>query len=257
MTTRSEAFAAATANYLNYIKDPRGQIFYQLVKSQLEPHLPSQSVDVLDIGCAFGLLDLWLAQSGHQVTGLDLTPDYLEIAKQRAVEAQVAIDYRLFNIDEEALSELGQTYQVVICHNVLEYVRDADDAIAQIAQATASGGLLSLVNHNPDSKVLQAAIFEKDPLLALGKLDQTREFINMVQDECRIFTPADLKAKLDAAGFDLIEHYGIRAVYDFVDTPKRSEADYHQQMLELEMAVSARSPFRDIAVFTHLVARKR
>jgi S-adenosylmethionine-dependent methyltransferase len=257
MTTRAKSFAAGKENYLNYIMDPRGQIFHQMVQMQVAQHLPQKAVHVLDIGCAFGVLDLWLAKIGHHVTGLDLTPEYLELARQRAEEEHVMIDYQLFNVDEAELTTLGKPFELVLCHNVLEYVRSADDALAKIAATTASGGLLSLINHNPDGKVLQAAIFEKDPVLALKKLDQTSEFIHLVQDECSIFTPTELKAKLEAVGFDVIAHYGVRTLYDLIDPAKRQEDIFNEDMLKLETTLAARSPFRDIAVFTHLIARKR
>jgi 2-polyprenyl-3-methyl-5-hydroxy-6-metoxy-1,4-benzoquinol methylase len=169
----------------------------------------------------------------------------------------VKIDYRLLNVNEVELSTIGKSFSFVLCHNVLEYVQSADEVLAKIAAVTERGGIFSLIAHNPDAKVLQAAIFEKDPVLALEKLGQTTEFFNLVQSECSLFTPADLVAKLDKVGFDVIAHFGVRTMYDLIDPVKRQEEGFFENMLELEMALSARSPFRDIAAFTHLVMRKR
>lgn len=51
-------------------------------RKRLIARLPA-GVDVLDVGCGTGDLSLLAAAKGHRVTGLDFSPDMLEIARRR------------------------------------------------------------------------------------------------------------------------------------------------------------------------------
>jgi SAM-dependent methyltransferase len=47
----------------------------------------------LDLGCGSGTDSVFLAQHGWQVTGLDLVPEALRLAKQRAISANVHVEF--------------------------------------------------------------------------------------------------------------------------------------------------------------------
>ena len=47
----------------------------------------------LDLGCGTGTNAIWLAQHGFEVTGLDLAEAAIEIARQKAVEAQTNVNW--------------------------------------------------------------------------------------------------------------------------------------------------------------------
>ena len=49
--------------------------------------------DVLDIGCGLGDNAIYLAKSGHSVTGLDISPTALSTAERRAKDAGVTVTF--------------------------------------------------------------------------------------------------------------------------------------------------------------------
>src|SRR5437763_13083556 len=51
---------------------------YQFVKSML----PHQAQTILEVGCGNGYLSLELARDGHQVLGIDVSPDIIEVAER-------------------------------------------------------------------------------------------------------------------------------------------------------------------------------
>jgi len=53
---------------------------------------------MLDVGCGGGLDAIFLAQSGFNVIGIDISPTALKIGKRRAKSANVEVDWRLGNI---------------------------------------------------------------------------------------------------------------------------------------------------------------
>lgn len=48
---------------------------------------------ILDLYCGYGRHAIGLAKRGYQVTGVDSTADFLSIAKQKALQVQVAIEF--------------------------------------------------------------------------------------------------------------------------------------------------------------------
>ena len=57
-------------------------------RSGLEP-----GMDVLDVGCGTGNATIPAARGGARVTGLDLSPDLLAIARERASDAMVEVEW--------------------------------------------------------------------------------------------------------------------------------------------------------------------
>ncbi|RPI33021.1 MAG: class I SAM-dependent methyltransferase, partial [Chloroflexota bacterium] len=51
-------------------------------------------MNILDLACGFGRHANRLAALGHRVTGVDLTPGFLEIARKDAQARGVEVDYR-------------------------------------------------------------------------------------------------------------------------------------------------------------------
>src|ERR1700724_4138687 len=76
---------------------------------------------VLDVGCGGGLLCEALARAGAQVTGIDLAPGMIEVARLHAAGQNLKIDYRLQDVQELAAAAPG-TFDIVTCMEMLEHV---------------------------------------------------------------------------------------------------------------------------------------
>src|SRR5690348_13887606 len=116
------------------------------------------ALDVVDVGAGTGGLAVSMAQAGHRVTVVDPSPDALAAARWRAAETGVT----LTEVQGEAadLPALvgAATADLVICHNVLEYVDSPSAALAAIAQVLRPGGTVSVLAANTVAAVLQRAL---------------------------------------------------------------------------------------------------
>ena len=121
---------------------------------------------VLDVGCGGGLLSEGMARRGARVTGIDLAPGALEVARLHAMEAGIAIDYRLVAAETLAESEAGK-YDLVTCLEMLEHVPEPAAIVAAIARLVRPGGdiVCSTINRNVKSFAL--AIVGAEYLLRL------------------------------------------------------------------------------------------
>ena len=55
--------------------------------SRLRTWLPGSPSDVLDLGCGTGSIAVLLAEAGHRVTGVDLAPRMIQLARAKLADA--------------------------------------------------------------------------------------------------------------------------------------------------------------------------
>jgi 2-polyprenyl-6-hydroxyphenyl methylase/3-demethylubiquinone-9 3-methyltransferase len=155
---------------------------------------------VLDVGCGGGLLCEALAREGADVTGIDLAPGMIEVAKLHATEQNIAIDYRAEDVEALAAAQPGG-FDVVTCMEMLEHVPDPARMTATLARLVKPGGHLffSTINRNLRSFLLAIVAAE----YVLGLIPRgTHEYERLIQ-------PAELARWARAAGLSLREIAGL------------------------------------------------
>jgi len=109
---------------------------------------------VLDVGCGGGILSEALAAAGAQVTGIDLAPRVLDVARLHLHETGLSVDYR--EISVEALAgQMPGAFDAIACMEMLEHVPDPGSVIAACAALLKPGGrmFLSTLNRTPQAFV--------------------------------------------------------------------------------------------------------
>ncbi len=121
----------------------------------------------LDVGCGGGILAEAMARRAAHVTGIDLAPRPLGIARLHALESGLDnLDYR--HIATEALAaEQPAQFDVVTCMEMLEHVPDPSAVVSACATLVKPGGwvFFSTLNRNP--KAFLFAIVGAEYLLGL------------------------------------------------------------------------------------------
>ena len=214
-----------------------------------------RELTVLDVGGGTGGFAVPIAEAGHRVTVVDASPDALAALTRRAADAGVADRVSAVQGDGDALAGLVEPggADLILCHAVLEVVDDPAGVVAAIATALRPGGAVSLLVAGRAAAVLGRAVNgHLDAAAALLGDDEGRAG---ARDTLRRrFDAETASALLSAAGLTVEEIHGVRVLADLVPAAV-VEAD-PRAMLELELALSARPPFRDIASQLHLFARR-
>jgi 2-polyprenyl-6-hydroxyphenyl methylase / 3-demethylubiquinone-9 3-methyltransferase len=151
---------------------------------------------VLDVGCGGGLLCEALARAGAQVTGIDLAPGMIEVARLHAAEQGLAIDYRVCNAEA-----LAGSFHVVTCMEMLEHVPDPGGMTAALAQLVRPGGSVFISTINRNLKSFLMAIVGAEYLLRLIPKG-THEYERLIR-------PAELARWARAAGLQMRELAGL------------------------------------------------
>jgi SAM-dependent methyltransferase len=100
--------------------------------------------EVLDIGCGLGDNAVYLAEQGHSVTGLDISPTALITAERRASDA--GVDIRFAVADATKLDGYADAFDTVIDSGMFHCLDDDGKRsyAAAVHRATRSGAALLL-----------------------------------------------------------------------------------------------------------------
>jgi S-adenosylmethionine-dependent methyltransferase len=210
------------------------------------------ALDIVDVGGGTGGLAVPFAVRGHHVTVVDPSPDALAAAQRRAAEAGA----RLASVQGDAASLDSVTGPVtadlVICHNVLEYVDSPADAMSAIARVLRPSATVSVLASNAVAAVLHRAL--------AGRFAEARKLLadaglaDAGAAAPRRFTLPELTALVEQAGLRAGEAHGLRVFSGLVPGALLDgDAAATEALRALEEAAASTPPLRDIAAQLHLL----
>jgi SAM-dependent methyltransferase len=105
----------------------------------------------LDIACGAGNLAELAAGSGARVTGIDLSPRLIEVAKARAEAGGYDIDYRVG--DAESLDVEDAGFDRVVSSVGMIFAPDHEAVARELARVTRPGGRLAFSAWTPEGTI--------------------------------------------------------------------------------------------------------
>lgn len=228
--------------YRDNLEQPWGKIQYEITFAQLA-HLKDQNI--LDFGSGFGLTSAFLAQN-NQVTSIEPNKDMLEWNDEASYQKMLG------SLDELTLLK-DHSFDVVICHNVLEYIKveNRKNYIDAFKRLLKPQGLLSIIKHNHVGKVLQTVVLENNIPKALQLLDgQDFESVSFAQGWT--YSIDDL---LELSEMPLEKYQAIRTFYSLQTNDLKTADDWLKEMTEIELAVCDLKPYKDISFLQHVWLR--
>jgi len=154
----------------------------------------------LDVGCGGGILSEALAAAGAQVTGIDLAPRVLDVARLHLHESNLAVDYRETSVEALATA-MPLSFDLVACMELLEHVPDPGSVIAACAALLKSGGRLFLSTLNRTPQAFGVAIVGAEYMAGLLPRG-THHYAQFIR-------PSELAASLRVAGLELEDVSGL------------------------------------------------
>ena len=234
-------------------------------------HVGRAALEVVDVGAGTGGFAVRLAKLGHHVTVVDPSPDALAAARWRAAELGVTLTAVQGEASEVAGLVGDGAADLVVCHNVLEYVDSPSAAMAAIARVLRPGGTVSVLAANVVAAVLQRAL--------AGRYDEARRLLTSNAGdptvpapaapvpapaappaqagltEHRRFTLAGLTALIEGAGLRAGDAHGVRIFAGLLPgvgaDPATADA-----LRDLEAAAADYPALRDIAARLHIFGHR-
>ena len=146
------------------------------------------------------------------------------------------------------------SFDVIFCHNVLEYVPDREVVLREFYRLLKPNGIISLVKHNRPGRVMQMVVllneFEKADALLNGE-----DGCASAYGTIHYYEDGDITKW--CSGLQIKETYGIRTFWDLQQNQEcHKDPAWQEKMIEAELRVSQIPPYRDIAFFHHLILVK-
>lgn len=188
--------------------------------------------NALDVACGIGRHSVELARRGIRVDGVDISPEYIETARERATGAGVS-DNATFEVqDMREVDSIGGEYDLVLHWFAFGYFDDeGNETVAeQLRERVASDGALVLGLDNGQAELADfrktlasvkgdvIQVEQREYLPETGRLevlitkfrktDDGYDFIGEVPWDTRLYSPAEIRRLLERSGFSNVTLYG-------------------------------------------------
>jgi ubiquinone/menaquinone biosynthesis C-methylase UbiE len=108
-------------------------------------------MDVLDVACGTGNATIPAAHAGARVTGLDFSPDLLAIARERAADAMVEVDWIEGDAQELPFDDAG--FDRVISTFGHMFAPDHERTAAEMRRVCRPGGTIAVACWTPEGSI--------------------------------------------------------------------------------------------------------
>ena len=224
-------------------------VWEQLMKRMVWEQLGRiQGKKIMDFGSGRGITASYLA-ADNEVLAIEPSAEMLaERWRERS--------YCQGKGSTEKLRELpNESFDVIVCHNVLEYAEDRETIVREFERLLKTDGMISLVKHNRAGRVMQMAVLLNDFEQAFQLLDGED---GRAAAHGKIHYFEDEAIECWSPGLKIVKTLGMRTFWDLQQNQEvQKEACWQEEMLRLEQRVSEKEEYKAIAFFHHLLIQKR
>lgn len=209
---------------------------------------PVKSKRILDFGSGEGHTASHFALENYVVA--------VEPSETALENREKTNDYLQIQGSVSSLKDMeDESFDVVLCHNVLEYTSNRVEIINELERLLKPQGYLSVVKHNRYGRVMQMVTL-------LNNFDHAEEVLNgrpslaQKYGPIQYYTDDDL---LDWLGsYKIIRKFGVRTFWALQqDQEKHTDPIWQEKMLKMESRVSEIESFRAISSLHHLILMKK
>lgn len=235
----------------NIYQTSKGVIRQAVLAADLAALIASEKpLRVLDVGAGIGQVNQLFARQGHQVVHTDIAPQMVQAAQQAHQQAGLCTQYRYEVAGLQALPErlAGQTFDVILCHAVLEWLAQPERALATLRPLLAEQGWVSLMFYNRRAKEMANLVY--------GNFDYVRAGLE-VKKKVR-FSPQrplyieHVKDWALAQQLTVFKHSGVRCIHDYL---REREDQARDDLVAMELLYRQQDPFRQLGRYQHLLLR--
>lgn len=175
---------------------------------------------VLDVGCACGDLSALLAERKNcRCVGLEADREGVEACRKRRVFDEV-LQIDLNNFAAADYPRFRQSFDVVVCGDVLEHLRQPAAVLSELKLLLKPGGYFLVSLPNAAHASIKAGLLLNDwSYTELGILDKTHLRFFTAASIAGMF--ADAKLKITASGRTFLPPDGFRSIRSASFRPKR------------------------------------
>jgi len=257
--TPADSFGEKLAAYKELQNMPWGRLRYTLASANLKRHITGTALTILDAGGGNGVEAIPFALQGHSVALLDCSAEMLTEARRKAEASNIVefVNFYQGNIASIPTLFPEPQFDVILCHNVVEYLGDLDTSLKAICHPLKCKGFISVIVTNRYSEPYRQVLQELNLQAAYASLDTTFILSKIFAASRKAYTPDELRGSLEEIGCSVVGQYGIRCVNDYIANNEiKNDPVFFAELEKLEYALSDRYPYYLLARFIHIIAQR-
>lgn len=240
----------------NIYNSPKGAIRLAVLLEDLLQTIPELDGDrklrILDAGVGMGQIALELARRGHEMVVCDISIRMLDQARVLlSREVPHARIHYLHSAVQDLPPDMCNGFDLVVFHAVLEWLARPEKTLQQVLGLIKSGGYMSLLFYNKHSVVLRNVLRGNFRKIKSGQFQGDPNSLTPTHP----MDPEQVYSWLDHAGMIIESASGVRMFYDYMTRDLREQRSI-EDIVEMEKMFSRQEPFRSMARYIHVIARK-
>ncbi|BCJ94327.1 S-adenosylmethionine-dependent methyltransferase [Anaerocolumna cellulosilytica] len=207
-----------------------------------------QNKKILDFGSGNGMSANHFAVN-NEVTAIE--PDHNAV-NHRFTNTKYT---QLVGAEELLITFPDETFDMILCHNVLEYVSDRETILSEFVRILKTGGQLSVLKHNKAGRVMQMVVL-------LNNFQHAKDLLDGGDGQAKKFGTINYYEDTDlikwCKGFTIEKILGMRTFWDLQQNQEiQKDTAWQNEMLCIENKVSDMEAYKAIAFFHHVLLIKK
>ncbi len=232
-------------SYFDYTVSPLGDLFYLTLWNQLQ-NIKNKSI--LEFGSGFGFTANFLAEN-NKLTAIEYDETMLAMNEKKQ-------DYSLIHGGLEVLQQMqSNSFDVVVCHLVLEFVENPKDFLQELIRVVKEDGIISIVRHNRAGRIIQSIVQDYD-LAETKRLLQGEASLSNAFGDIKYYENEDVLNWAENTLF-IEEIHAIRTLASLHNAQVQNSENWVDNMLEIELELQKNPDFIKISYFNHLILKKK
>jgi S-adenosylmethionine-dependent methyltransferase len=236
------------------------ELAFRFLHTHIEADIKrSGELNILDVGSGLGEVALRFAALGHKVTMLEPQACLLQTAEERA-QQQLPDRTGLMRFLNERIEDLEECisdeFDLIVCHETIEYVDDPLRAFNVITRVLRPRGTLSLVFLNRYGLIARKVIVDENVKEAMDTFEVDEFDTQLHHGRGRLYADAEITALLEPLGYNIDGQYGLLVFSEFIDCSLFEEGECFKGMLELEERAGQEPHLKGIGKFIQLICSK-
>lgn len=213
-------------------------------------HSPT-TAHALDAGGGLGQMSAWLLEQGAQVDYFDVSQAMVERTQAQLGQSDSGDRFQASHASILDF-EPERTYDLVVVHALLEWLSNPRQALERTLDWVAPGGYLGLMVYNRHMLALRNLMRGNLNKVKTDQLGGDGKGLTPISP----MDPAEVRDWLTQAGFEVQVQAGVRSFTDLTDPVVLSWYD-EEEIIEMEKRLCEQAPYRDMARYVWMLARKQ
>ena len=237
----------------NVYSGVKGRLRLSLVGDDLDQALTSgKPLRILDAGGGLGQMTVRLVEEGHELSFCEPSGQMMQQAQAVFEEHGIRDRVQLYAcpVQDLDIRKTGQ-FDLILFHAVLEWLAEPKATLQKLLEFLLPDGSISVMFFNVHSIII------KNLLRGNFKKVLSREYGGQGDALTPIhpLDPDEVIGWFKDWDYQISTHTGIRSFYDYLPRDLAAKRSF-EDIYELEREFSRKDPYRGMARYVHLIARK-